>query len=278
MIKVFPVAAALLLSATALQAAPLAFDDSPTAQARTVVNIVFGEYLAQRVAAKVETAVVDLDNDGVGEIAARFVHTGSCSADMKICRTAIIRHDKKSWKIVLDHPAATVEKLAGVNGVPAPVKIDKVTWKWDFPTYAPSTEGIGDFVRLERVPTETAASLVPAFGEGATKLVSSDPRYFLSYARPKISSKDEFMVLSLNGGSACGDKTGCPVRVLRKDKDGWRQTLATSAMTSVYLGNAQRDGYRDLVVDTKKGFAVYGWNGSQYALADRVEAPEGGRK
>ncbi len=278
MIKMFAATAALVISASALQAAPLAFDDSPRAQARTVVNVVFGDYLAQRVAAKVETAVVDLDKDGVGEIVARFVHTGSCSADMKVCRTAVIRHDKKNWRIVLDHPAAAVETLDGVNGVPAPVKFDRVTWKWKFPTYAPTADGMGDLVSMDEVPQDTVASLAPAFGSGAAKLIASDPRYSLSFSKPKISGKDEFLAVTLAGGAACGDKTGCPVRILRKEKDGWRPVLSTSAANSVLLGNTQRGGYRDLVVDTKLGFAVYGWNGSKYILADRVEAPEGGKK
>jgi hypothetical protein len=278
MIKIFAAAASLVLSATAVQASPLAFNDSPQAQARTVINVVFGDYLAQRVAAKVETAVVDLDNDGVGEIVARFVHSGSCSTDMKVCRTVVVRHDKKNWRIVLDHPAATVEKLEGVNGVPAPVKVDRVTWKWKFPTYSPTPEGMGEPISMESVPQNAVASLSPAFGAGAAKLVAADPRYGLTFARPNISDKDEFLAVTLQGGSACGEKTGCPVRILRKDKDGWRPVLAASVANAMLLGNAQRDGYRDLVVDTKQGFAVYGWNGSKYILADRVEVPEGGQK
>lgn len=278
MIKMFAATTALLISTSALQAAPLAFDDSPRAQARTVVNVVFGDYLAQRVAAKVETAVVDLDKDGVGEIVARFVHTGSCSADMKVCRTVVIRHDQKNWRIVLDHPAATVEALPGPNGVPAPVKFDRVTWKWKFPTYAPTADGMGDAVSMDKVPQDSVSSLAPAFGVGAAKLIASDPRYSLSFAKPKVSDTDEFIAVKLDGGSACGEKTGCPLRILRKEKDGWRPVLSTSAARSVLLGNSQRGGYRDLVVDTKLGFAVYGWNGSKYILADRVEAPEGGKK
>lgn len=271
-------AAALLLSSVASQAAPLVLDPSPRAQARSVVNVVFGDYLAQRVAAQVETAVVDLDQDGVGEIVARFVHTGSCTPDMKVCRTAIIRHDGSTWRVVFDHPVAQIEAMTGPNGVPVPVKADKITWKWDFPTYAPTTDGIGDRISLEPVPANAVSSLAPAFGEGAAKLVAADPRHELAFARPKLSEKDEFLTVTLNGASACGKDTGCPVRVLRKEKDGWRPVLSTSASSTVFVGTAQRGGYRDLVVDTKKGFAVYGWSGNGYALADRVEATAGGRK
>ncbi|NTF17547.1 hypothetical protein G6L37_03990 [Agrobacterium rubi] len=272
------VATALLLLSAAAHAAPMVLDANPKAQARSVVNVVFGDYLAQRVAAKIETGVVDLDKDGVGEIVTRFVHTGSCTADMKLCRTTIIRHDGRTWRVVFDHPTAQLEVLSGPNGVPAPLKADRITWNWKFPTYAPSAEGIGERLSLDPVPASTIASLAPAFGEGASKLAAADPRHALEFARPKLSGKDEFIAVTLKGGSACGKQTGCPVRILRKEKDGWRPVLSTSATSSIFVGNAQRDGYRDLVVDTKNGFAVYGWGGNGYALADRVEAPEGGRK
>lgn len=270
--------AAVLLSSIAATAAPLNLDPDPKAQAKSVVNVVFGEYLAQRIAAKVETGVVDLDKDGVGEIVTRFVHTGSCSADMKICRTAVIRHDGRTWRVVFDHPVAQIEVLDGPNGVPAPIKADKISWNWKFPTYAPSADGVGDRVALEAVPAATVPSLAPAFGAGAAKLAAADPRHSFSFARPKLSESDEFLAVTMRGGSACGKDTGCPVRILRKEKDGWRPVLSTTATSAIFVGNAQRGGYRDLVVDTKAGFAVYGWSGKGYALADRVEAPAGGKK
>jgi hypothetical protein len=276
--KTIAAAVILLASASALVAAPMKLDPSPKAQARTVVNVVFGDYLAQRVAAQVETGVVDLDKDGVGEIVARFVHTGSCSADMKVCRTAIIRHDGREWRVVFDHPTSQIEVLTGPNGVPVPIKADRITWDWDYPTYAPSASGVGDRISLDPVPRNTVASLAPAFGQGAVKLAEADPRYELSYARPQISGKDEFIAVTLKGGAACGTETGCPVRVLRKEQDGWRPVLSTSASSSIFLGNSQRAGYRDLVVDTKAGFAVYGWDGAKFALSERVEAPSAGRK
>jgi hypothetical protein len=278
MIKSITATLALLISAAALQAAPLALDPSPKAQARTVVNVVFGDYLPQRVAAKVETAVVDLDKDGVGEIVTRFVHTGSCTADLKICRTTVIRYSGQGWKIVFDHPAAQIEVIPGPNGVPSPIKADRVVWKWNFPVYAPTPDGIGDRVAVETAPRDISASLAPAFGAGAAKLIAADPRYSLSMSKPKISDKDEFIAVTMKGGSACGEMTGCPVRVLRKGKDGWHPVLSTSSSSALYLGTTVRDGYRDLVVDSKLGFAVYGWGGDKYVLADRVEAVEKGAK
>lgn len=269
---------ALFLSGTAAVAGPMTLDASPTAQARPVINIVFGDYLAQRVAAQVQTGVVDLDKDGVGDIVARFVHSASCQADMKTCRTVVLRHDGTSWKIVFDHPTATIEVMPGGTGVPAPIKADKVTWNWNYPVYAPTVDGIGDGIDLSSVPANTVASLAPAFGQGAVKLLASNPSYRLSFARPNLSAKAEFIAVNLAGGAACGEKIGCPVRILMKEAAGWRPILSTSSKSTMFVGNKERAGYRDFIVDTPTGFTVYGWNGEKYALADRVDSPSKDQK
>jgi hypothetical protein len=270
--KILTAAAALLLSASA-HAAPLVLDPSPSAQARAVVNVVFAPYLATRVGASVETAVVDLDKNGVGEIVARFVHSGSCTDGMKSCRTVVLRHDGNAWKIVFDHSTSALEVLEGNNGVPAPLRADRITWSWEFPTYAPTADGVGKPVDLSDAAPALSKSLAPAFGEGAAKLATIGGDYRFGYASPKLSAKDEFIAVRMAGQNICGLKTGCPVRLLKKGKDGWATVLATSTKDSIYVGNSERDGYRDVVISTDKGFTVYGWNGEKYAVADRVEAP-----
>ena len=276
--KTLLAAAVAALFAHAVQAAPLKLNPAPEAQEKSVVNVLFADYLAQRVGVRVETTVTDLDRNGVGEIVARFVHSGSCSADLAVCRSVVIRHDNKTWKIVFDHPVSSVEVLPGPTGVPAPIKADRVTWTWAFPTYAPTAEGVGETIAFDPAPTDVARSLAPAFGEGAAKLAAADPRYHFQTARPGLSKDSQFLVVSMKGGTACGQKTGCPVRVLRKDKDGWRPVLAASAKSEVLSGNYSREGVQDLVVDTADGFVVYGWNGQKFLVADRIEAADGGRK
>lgn len=266
-------AAALLAASTAAYSAPLSLDPSPSAQARPVVNVVFAPYLATRVGASVESAVVDLDKNGVGEIVARFVHSSSCTDGMKACRTVVLRHDGNAWKIVFDHPAASLEVLPGSAGVPASIRADRITWTWDYPVYAPTADGVGKEMELAVATPELAKSLAPAFGEGAAKLVAASPAYRFGYASAKLSDKDEFLAVKMTGQNICGIKTGCPVRILRKGKDGWAAVLATTTKDSVYVGNTDRAGYRDVVISTDRGFTVYGWNGEKYAVADRVEAP-----
>lgn len=271
-------AAALAASAVASAAAPstIAFDPSPDAAARRIVNVVFAEYLQQRVGASVETAVIDLDGDKTGEVLARFVHTGSCLDDLKTCRTVVMKYQGRSgWKIVLDQPAASVAFQPDNMGVPAPLVIDGVAWKWGKGRYEPDGSALGKDVSFSDVPKESAGSYASAFGEGAKKLAAGNFGVKLRYSSAKLADGKDTLVVTMNGKVACGDVTGCPVRILAKDGEAWKPVLSTSSKGKVAMADSVRGGYHDVVVETNLGYAVYGWNGSGYSVAKRLEAVKG---
>lgn len=275
MMKAVLTAAFLAATASAAFAAagPVAFDPSPDASARRIVNVVFAEYLQQRVGASVETAVIDLDGDGTGEILARFVHTGSCLEDMKTCRTVVLRHKPtRGWGIVLDQPSATVAFAPDNLGVPSPLTLDGLVWQWGRSRYEPQADSIGKDVSFSDVPAASAASYAAAFGEGAKKLASGNYGVKLHYSADRLADGKDTLVLSMDGKVACGELTGCPVRVLAKEGETWKTILSTSSKGKVAVADAVRGGYHDLIVQTPLGYAVYGWTGNAYTVAKRLEA------
>jgi len=257
-------------------AAPVTFDESTGSPARQIVNVVFADYLGQRVGAVVQTATVDLDSDRTGEIVARFVHTGSCDADMKKCRTVVLRYGLHNWEILLDRYAETVEVLEQNTRIPSRIKVDNVTWRWDSPFYAPTSEGLGEKVELAEVPASSADALAAAFGSGAEKLVGSGFGVKLSFARPNLA-EEETLLVKLDGDTVCGSFTGCPIRVLKKNGEKWSNVLESYTRGDVTLAKTKRQGFRDIVVETDAGFAVLGWTGNGYSVADRIEKV-GGRE
>jgi len=276
-----PTLAALALAsflAPAANAAPVAFDASPEAPARRIVNVVFAQYLQERVGASIETAVLDLDGDGTGEIAVRFVHTGSCAEGLKKCRTAVIRHDAGEWRIVLDRHAESLD-FGGPSGpLPGPLAVDGVTWRWGKGfAYAPDGKGLGTEVSFQAVPAASAQSYAAAFGEGAQRLAAGGHGVRISYSTDKVADGAETMLVKMEGGVSCGEATGCPVRLLRKDGDKWTPVLSTTTKGKLAVTDTVRAGYRDIVVETKLGYAVLGWNGNGYAVADRFESTVRGR-
>lgn len=252
-------------------AAPLPLDSQPNTQVRGIVNVVFANYLRDRVGAEVQNVAIDLDKDGVGEVVARFVHTGSCSADLSLCRTVILRHNGNKWEIVFDRFADSVEVLDGPSRVPRPIKAHNITWKWNGKAYSPTDDGLGKSLSFNTIPNSETANYISAFGEGAEHLLAAGGDIKVSYASPKLSSGGEAIVLKLTGSNICGAESGCPVRVIKNDGDSWKTVLSAATTGDFLVGNAVREGHTDVVVKTKQGFTVLGWSGESYIVADRVE-------
>lgn len=254
-------------------ASAVEFDTSPSSQPRAVVNAVFRDYIGVLVGAQIETSVVDINSDGVGEIVARFVHSGSCRDGNKKCRTVMIRHNANKWGIVLDTYADKIDVPKTEKYIFSVIDVDGVKWKWNSMSYAPLMDGIGDKVVFSPVPADMAQPLATAFGPGAVKAITAgNLGISLEFNKPNISSKDEYLLVRMKGATACGDLAGCPVRLLQKVDNAWQTVLEASSVGDVSISKITRDDHRDIVFGTKTGFVTMGWSGKYYALADTVEA------
>jgi hypothetical protein len=275
MIKKTLLSLALLtgLSSAADAAAPLSFDSSPNSDARRIVNVLFSSYIQDRTGIQIQTATTDLDGDRVGEIIVRFVHTASCLPGMKACRTAVVRYDQiKGWQVVLDRVAEKISILPGSSRTPAPIKTDTVTWNWSFPAYRPDFSTLGKEISLSAMPDSVVQQVAPAFGPGAAKLAAAHQDVSFNYAEPVLGEGKKAILVRMSGTGVCGALNGCPLRMLVKNGASWSPVLQASVDSKVALGAASRDGYRDIVVATKNGAVVLGWNGKSYAVVDRLEA------
>jgi hypothetical protein len=261
------------LSNAALAAPSLQFDSSPNSDARRIVNVLFADYIQARTGIQVQTATTDLDGDRVGEIIVRFIHTASCLPGMKSCRTAVVRYDQiKGWQVVLDRNVEKISILPGSARTPAPIKTDAVTWSWSFPAYRPDFSTLGKEVSLSSLPDPVVQQVAPAFGAGAAKLAAAHQGIGFDYAEPVLGDGKKALLVRMNGTGACGAANGCPLRLLVKNGASWSPVLQASVDGKVAIGPASRDGYRDIVIGTKDGAVVMGWNGQSYAVADRIEA------
>lgn len=263
----------LVAVSSAASAATLLFDSSPNSEARRIINVLFSDYIQARTGIQVQTALTDLDGDKTGEVIARFVHTASCLPGMKVCRTAVVRHDQiKGWQVVLDRNVEKISILPGQSRTPAPIKTDNVTWKWAFPAYRPDFSGLGKEITLSPLPDSVVQQVAPAFGQGAAKLAAAHMSIGFDYAEPAIAEGKKALLVKMKGDSACGTANGCPLRLLVKNGTSWSTVMQATTVDNVALGSVSRDGYRDLVVRTNDGAVVLGWNGKSYAVADRFEA------
>lgn len=261
---------ALLATASVSMAAPVSLSDSPYAPARAVINVVFGNYLAGLTGVQVQSAVVDLDGDEKGEIVARFVHSSACKDGTKGCRTVVLRHMGGTWKIILDRFSDKLDVSKGYRDVPAPIKVDSTDWAWDGGRYLPDVGTLGTESSFKPVTTAARSSVASAFGQ-AGKLDAAGIPVSYSFTQEGLSKGNDLMLVKMEGAAVCGKLNGCPVRVLKKEGDAWRPVMSSSTTGKVLVAKTSRQGYRDILLQTKDGALQMGWTGSAYAVAERIE-------
>jgi len=272
-LRVACITLALTAASAVRSASAVEFDTSPSSQSRAVVNAVFRDYIGTLVGAQIETAVVDINSDGIGEIIARFVHSSSCRDGAKKCRTVMIRHNADKWGIVLDTYADKIDVPKTEKFIFSVLDIDGLKWKWNSLSYAPLIESAGEKITFSPVPAEMMKSLGTAFGPGAVKAIEAgNLGIWLEFSKPNLGAKDEYLLVRMKGATACGDLAGCPVRLLQKIDNAWQTILEAGAVGDVVISRISRDGHRDIVFGTKKGFVSMGWSGKYYALAETVES------
>lgn len=259
---------------------PVPFNDPAGSAARKIVNVVFADYIGARAGIQIAVSVIDLDNDGVGEIIARFVHSGSCKPGMKACRTVILKHDdSKNWQIVLDRYTKDISVVgSGMRGALAGIKTDDVTWTWQYPSYTPDIASIGKPVTFNPLPSSIVNQVSAAFGQGAKKLVEAQGNVSFEYAQPDIVQGKKAILVRMTGLNACGEAVGCPLRMLVQNEKSWTPVLSISSENQIVMLDVERDGYHDVGVSTKKGVEILGWNGKSYGVADKLEQTVTGDK
>lgn len=259
---------------------PVPFNDPAGSAARKIVNVVFADYIGARAGIQIAVSVVDLDKDGVGEIVARFVHSGSCKPGMKECRTVILKHDdSKNWQIVLDRYTKEIAVVGtGMRGALAGIKTDGVMWNWKYPSYRPDISTIGKSISFSPLPSSIVEQIAPAFGQGAAKLVAAHDAISFEYAQPDVVQGKKAILVRMTGLSACGDAIGCPMRLLVQNDKNWSPVLSVSSENDVVILDVERDGHHDIGVSTKKGVVILGWNGKSYGIADKLEQTVAGDK
>jgi hypothetical protein len=261
---------ALLVTTVSASATPVELSDSPYAQARSVINVVFGNYMRSLTGVQVQSGVVDLDGDGKGEIVARFVHSSACRDGTKACRTVVLRHMGGDWKIILDRFADALDVGSGYRDVPAPIKVDATAWKWDGSRYRPEVATLGNALTFKPVTDKARDSVSKAFGQ-ASKLSAAGIPVTYSYTQEGLSKGNDLMLVKMEGSVVCGKLNGCPVRILKKEGEAWRPVLSSATTGKVLTSKMSRQGYHDILLETKDGALQMGWTGSAYAVADRIE-------
>ncbi|MGH0003717.1 hypothetical protein ACQU0X_26880 [Pseudovibrio ascidiaceicola] len=257
-----------LLLASAAQAAPtpLDFRSEPQAYGRQIVDKYFASFLKVRTGAKVGVAVADADDDGVGEVFARFEHSSSCAKRNK-CRTVVLSHKRGKWTLVFDRYVSDL-KLGeeGPTGVKS-LLADGMNWNWRVGSYWPDAAPLGKDIQFSALPDKNKAGIAPAFGSGAKSLIAGKK---LNVELASLEAAKPLRLLRLSSDAGCGFTQGCSYRALSHDGEQWGVVLSAIARDVQELPT-KVGGYPDLLFSSTRGYYVLRWNKNKYVMADQIE-------
>ena len=262
-----------------VQSAPVEFQSVEGLPEKSIIESVFSQYLATRPGIEVQSALIDFNHDGIGEIVARFIHPQSCFSDQLSCRTTILQHEtsseRQNWLVKFDSYANVLEILDQKDRGLVHIDVDGLEWKFDQSEFQLVADSNSSVLVMESVPPESVEFIVHAFGFGATALTKADQTVIsYSYAFVPTLDDSQLLVLSASGAFACGKLLGCPLRLIRKVANKWDVVLNASYRDTINIRSYHRDGMPDVSFDTPNGLTVFGWSGAQYNLVSQLEQLE----
>lgn len=221
-----------------------------------------------------DVAQYDLNADGRAEILIKLKGDKDCDVhDKARCRVVVMQETPQGWGKLLDRRAAqvTVGNI-GFGGFRSLSLDGREGFVYNGKTYRIDLAQTGRPLTFSDAPAQAKALLIAQFGDGARRLKDVS----VKVASASLAEGKTLVFARLEGPGACGAAFGCPWRLLQP-KDG-SYTVVSQGMggPDASILGVVRGGWRDLAVKQPNGYAVYGWAGERYVLAERIN--EEGRR
>lgn len=260
--------------ATAVSVQPVSADPVDfrlsNGQASEIITALYADELKTMTAPAVETALIDVQDDGIAEIAARFVSGDTCSGNM--CETVIVlAGDDQQWHEVFRSMTKGIELKAGEKDFAEVAMEDApATYAWNGSKYTLQATSFADAIELEEAikgsPTYEAAKR--DFREKFAIAGAANSSLLVQKGEIDINSDGSpETVVRMDSAVLCGTLTGCPVALY---SDLSRQPLIkTSSSAAMFVTHRAYGPYKGLMVTSMRGHRVIGWNGQKFTTVDR---------
>lgn len=252
--------------ATPALADAVAFAPMPAGEVADIVRAAVGDVSG------VETATIDLNGDKSNEIFVRL--TGDCdAANPSACRTIVLRLQADKWISVLDTKAAAIETgVKGFGGMSS-IVADQRTWTYSGQGYHVDLAGSGTPIEFSLASAEYVELLAQQFGDGALTLFREQSSMKVHIAAVDLTGAGaNEIAVKLEGPGVCGVVYGCPWRVLQVHDGAYKTLLQGSTSGTIAILPVDRGGWKDIASEIpNNGLVTYGWDGSQYGVADFVK-------
>lgn len=203
-----------------------------------------------------ETAIVDIDNDGSAEIAVKFLD----GCDEEGCTTSVLFYSENQWLEVLSHPTEALS-LSGetTNGLRQIVTSDNARWHWNETGFRPSPDRGG----LIWTAGSQEVDLLPSEAQHSKIRTLSDPKRFSVDLNGDGAM--ESVVFSISPED-CSSVNLCPVVIHNADGTEAGEVSAIEARVKVHEGV--------LYSLSRGGFSSFAYDGQRLVLTSRVAQAE----
>lgn len=258
----------LVLATQAALAAPeqIALKDDRTARERPTAEVLMSREIGSAPGARVETAMVDMDGNGVAEVVVRITHASTCDRSRLHCRTAVFRHDGREWRRVLDAPTRTLSLGEANERGERPLLLDDDevrTLQSGSYRVDPKASG-ATRIRFAATSPAKAREIAALWGPGAVRLLEAKADLRVMAGTADLDGRNGGQPFyRLEGAAACG-LAGCPIRgVVRRDgREG--VILEGFATGDVWVMGSGREGVRGMVLESATGTVAYAFDGRRF--------------
>lgn len=245
---------------------PIALKDDRAARERPTAEVLMSREIGAAAGARVETAMVDMDGNGVAEVVVRITHASTCDRSRLNCRTAVFRHDGHEWRRVLDVPARTLS-LGDVNAKgerPLIVDQDEVRILQSGSYRIDAKASGATRVRFAPATGAKAREIAALWGAGAVRLLDAKADLRVLAGAADLDGKNGPQPLyRLEGAAACG-LVGCPIRAAVRKEGREGVILEGFATGDVWVMGSGREGVRAVVLESAVGTVAYAFDGRRY--------------
>ncbi len=262
-------AAASCLSASVARAENIVFKPTQDKRELSVVNDVFGQFLKSHPDIRIETALVDLQNNKVASMAIRFNSPETCSGTE--CDTVVLAYRQKAWQVVFEHSASSLSTESPAEQYPSEgmktlVVDGYVRWVWSgFDHYLPDISSLGT-----RFPQPTLANpmvrknAMAALGELINGYAQAEIMKTDIAVDSSAPIADSFYFVSAYAHGLCGNFVGCPHAIMMPVVGGFKTLWSGFAIGPGAVMSSSHHGLKDIALGTRSGYLVLQFDGTRY--------------
>ena len=249
----------------------VALREAPQAQEAAIIRDIYPEFLRRNPTTRIQTALVDLNGDGIAEIAARFVGPATCADDR--CHTVVLMSQASIWRVVFERRTTGLALLppprAAAGQMRDIVASGSERWTWGAMRYLPQMQSLGRLVTGERPAVAGVInSARPALASSLSLDAAGNHRpgdLPIQWTQVEMDLRGaRGMLVTANTFDYCSPMLGCPTVILVMRGRDWVPAGLLSASGPIAVMATQTAGMADLAIPAAEGVTFFQWNGSEY--------------